>query len=210
MPDDLTAGHSGQSPSDDTAPSRFRGVRDIVRVVGSVVIVGLLVVVVSEVVPPLVAIESGSMEPRMERGDVVFVVGETRFPGPGARHGVVTASAAETSGYDRFGSPGDVIVFAPNGDTERTPIIHRAMVYVEEGENWYDRADPAFLGGADSCDELAGCPAPHDGFVTKGDANANYDQVEPTQSTVVRPRWVVGTAELRVPEFGWVRLSVPA
>jgi len=207
MSEDATAGSSDTSPSEEGTPPRFRDARDIVRVVGSVALVGSLLVVVSGVVPPLVAVESGSMEPRIERGDMVFVVAETRFPGPDARHGVVTASAAETNGYDRFGRPGDVIVFRPNGDTERTPIIHRAMFYVETGENWYERADPAFLGRADSCDELTACPAPHDGFVTKGDANANYDQVEPSQSTVVRPRWVVGTAELRVPELGWVRLS---
>jgi signal peptidase len=80
------------------------------------------------------------------------------------------------------------------------------MFYVERGENWYNRADPDALGGADSCAELANCPAPHGGFVTKGDANDNYDQVHPTRSTVVRPEWVIGTAELRVPELGWLRL----
>jgi len=55
---------------------------------------------------------------------------------------------------------------------------------------------------ADGCVEPANCPAPHDGLVTKGDADGTYDQVAPTESTVVRPRWVIGTAEL-----GWVRPS---
>ncbi len=180
---------------------------DILGSAGAVFLVGLLVITVSGVWPPLVAIESGSMEPQMERGDMVFVMAEERFAGPGARGGVVTAATAESSGYTRFGRPGDVIVFAPDGDRDRTPIIHRAMFYVEAEEDWYDRADPEYRGSAGNCTALANCPAPHDGFVTRGDANGRYDQVAPTKSTVVRPRWVIGTAELRIPELGWVRLS---
>jgi signal peptidase len=79
------------------------------------------------------------------------------------------------------------------------------MFWVEAGENWYDRADAIAVGGADSCEELAHCPAPHAGFVTKGDHNANYDQAS-RLSAPVRPAWIVGTAELRVPYLGHVRL----
>ena len=196
-----------EPPGDDEPPQLVQYGMDIVGSVGAVVLVGVLLVTVSGVWPPLVAIESGSMEPRMERGDMVFVMAAERFAGPDARDGVVTAAAAETSGYTSFGGPGDVIVFAPNGNEGRTPIIHRAMFYVEEGESWYSRADQEYIGDADSCEELANCPAPHGGFITKGDANPNYDQVQPARSSVVRPRWVVGTAELRAPELGWVRLS---
>jgi len=192
----------GDSGVPDGYP-RYWYVRDIVTTVGAVVLVGGLLLAVSGVWPPLVAIESGSMQPHIETGDMVFVMAEDRFPGPDATHDVVTA---ESTDYNRFGRPGDVIVFTPNGDTERTPIIHRAMFYVESDENWYDRANPVYRGSAGNCTALANCPAPHDGFVTLGDANDRYDQVEPTKSTVVRPRWVIGTAELRIPELGWVRL----
>ena len=181
-------------------------VRDSVVVVGSVALVALLLVAVSGVWPPLVAVESGSMEPHIHTGDMVFVMTEGRFPGPDARHGVVTTRQADS--YEQFAGDGDVIVFAPNGNADRTPIIHRAMFYVEAGENWYDRAEPGAVGGADNCTELADCPAPHAGFVTKGDAVETYDQVQPTTSTVVRPSWVVGTAEVRIPGLGWLRLSV--
>ncbi|MFC6756698.1 MULTISPECIES: S26 family signal peptidase [Haloarcula] len=193
--------------SDDEPPQSVRYGMDILGSAGAVVLVGVLVLTVSGIWPPLVAIESGSMEPQMERGDMVFVMAEERFPGPGARDGVVTAATAESSGYTRFGRPGDVIAFAPNGSDQRTPIIHRAMFYVEEDEKWYSRADPESIGDADNCEELANCPAPHAGFITKGDANGRYDQVQPTKSTVVRPRWVIGTAEVRVPGLGLVRLS---
>ena len=192
-----------RDPDDAIDRPRLWYVRDVVTTVGVVALVGGLLVAVSGVWPPLVAIESGSMEPHIDKGDMVFVMAEERFPGPNATHAVVTA---ESAGYSRFGQPGDVIVFAPNGDRERTPIIHRAMFYVEADENWYDRADPQYRGSAGNCTALANCPAPHDGFVTLGDANGKYDQVTPAKSTVVRPRWVIGTAELRIPELGWVRL----
>jgi signal peptidase len=202
-------GTTGEAPDGDPVPDssverpRFWYVRDVGVALGTVVLAGVLLIAVSGVVSPLVAIESGSMEPQMERGDMVFLMAEERFPGPNATHGVVTA---ESSGYERFGRPGDVIVFAPDGDTDRTPIIHRAMFAVEAGEDWYDRADPEYRGSAGNCTSMANCPAPHDGFVTLGDANGRYDQVAPTKSTVVRPRWVIGTAEFRVPELGWVRV----
>ncbi|MBX0322528.1 S26 family signal peptidase [Halomicroarcula sp. F13] len=181
-------------------------VRDVGTSVGAVLLVGLLLFAVSGVWPPLVAIESGSMTPNIDTGDMVFIMAEDRFPGPDARHGVVTAQTGSESNYVMFREPGDVIVFEPDGDTQRTPVIHRAMFYVEDGENWYDRADPDAIGAADSCADLRNCPAPHDGFVTKGDFNDAYDQVTGT-STVVRAEWVVGTAELRVPGLGWLRLQ---
>ncbi|MDS0260223.1 S26 family signal peptidase [Haloarcula sp. S1CR25-12] len=200
--DDETGANDGAGETQ----ARNRAIREVVTIVASVLVLGVSVVAISGVWPPLMAIESGSMEPHIDTGDMVYVVAEDRFPGPGARHGVVTAAAAEESGYDRFGQPGDVILYEPNGNDDRTPIIHRAMFYVESGENWYDRTDPDAVGGAESCVELTHCPAPHDGFVTRGDANGKYDQVRPTESTVVRPRWVIGTAEARVPELGWLRL----
>jgi len=78
------------------------------------------------------------------------------------------------------------------------------MFWVEDGENWYDEANEQYL-RADDCDELANCPAPHAGFITKGDNNGEYDQARRI-STVVKPDWVRGTAEVRIPWLGWVRL----
>jgi len=93
----------------------------------------------------------------------------------------------------------------PDGNAAQTPIIHRAMLWIEEDENWYDRADRRYIDGAENCDELEHCPAPYSGFITLGDNNGAYDQVGP-QSAPVRPEWVVGTAELRIPYLGHVRL----
>jgi len=184
-------------------------VRDIGTSVGAVVLVGVFLFAVSGVWPPLVAIESGSMEPHIDTGDMVFVMDAERFSGQEARHGVVTAAVGAETGYRTFQQHGDVIVFEPNGNEQRTPIIHRSMLWVDAGENWYDRANREYLGSADSCDDLRNCPAPHAGFITKGDnevTNSRYDQVTGA-STVVRPEWVVGTGTFRIPRLGYVRVQ---
>jgi len=188
---------------------------DMISVFGSVLLVAGLLFAISGVWPPLVAIESGSMEPHIQTNDLVFVMEADRFPGPGSHGdtGVVTAEAGDRTGYTRFQQPGDVIVFAPNGSDGRTPVIHRAMFWVEEGERWYDEADPEYVGGADSCAELANCPANESGFITKGDWNRQYDQVDGVSgplSAPVRPEWIVGTAEARVPWLGNIRLRLGA
>ena len=196
----------------DSGPMLY--VRDLLTSVLIVLLIGGTLFAVSGVWPPMVAVESGSMEPNMERGDLILVVDNDRFApdsavtNDGASTGVVPADVAERQGRTKFGAHGDVIVFRPNGNVGRTPVIHRTMLWVEAGENWYDRGDPDALGGADDCEELDHCPAPHAGFITQGDnefSNANYDQVT-RLSSPVRPEWIVGTAEIRVPYLGHVRL----
>ncbi|MFC7228521.1 S26 family signal peptidase [Salinirubellus salinus] len=188
-------------------------VREILTSVGAVLLVGLLLFAVSGLWPPMVAIESPSMEPNMKTGDLVFVMEEHRLaPGSAyAETGVVTYRTGQETGYTKFAQGGDVIVYQPDGNAATTPIIHRAMFYVNASENWYDKAvavDPRAVGGADDCGELDFCPAPHGGFITKGDnvnTNRHYDQVSGL-SAPVRPAWVVGTAEFRIPLLGNIRL----
>jgi signal peptidase len=188
-------------------------VREVFSSVGLVVLVGLVLFGVSGLWPPMVAIESGSMNPNMQKGDLVFVMEEGRLA-PDAAYagtGVVTYRTGERTGYRKFQLSGDVIVYQPNGNERTTPIIHRARFWVNESENWVanGKADPDHLAGANSCGELSQCPAPRSGFVTKGDANGHYDQAgraSPRISSVVRPAWVVGTAEFRIPWLGNIRL----
>lgn len=227
--DDTTRPSQWRSP-EESSPPAHRSVEgddpsewrlfayDLVSSVLAVMVVGAYLFAVSGVWPPLVAVESESMVPNMEVNDLVFVMEEERFAGENAQAdtGVVTARAADN--YRKFGREGDVIVFAPRGEDEVTPIIHRAMFWVEEGENWYDRADKDFVGSASACETdedpstdtgLKNCPAPHGGFVTKGDNNGLYDQAGRggAQTGPVQPEWVVGTAEFRIPGLGWVRLA---
>jgi signal peptidase len=186
-------------------------VRDVVSSVAAVAAIGLVLFAISGIWPPLVAVESGSMEPHMSKGDLVFIVDEQRYAPQSAVHdtGVSTHTSAQAAnGYSKFGNYGDVVVYRPYGDRGRTPIIHRARFYVEEGENWVQDADPDHLGTVDTCAEAPRnqCPAPYDGFITKGDANSNYDQVQ-SQSDIVKPEWIRGKAQVRVPLLGWIRLQ---
>lgn len=200
--------HGPNPPEQRDGPSWKVYVADLLGSVSAVIIVGGLLFAISGVWPPLVAIESSSMTPNIEAGDLVFVMEEDRFPGD-AEHGdtgVVTAQAGQDEEYAKFHRTGDVIVYAPDGVEARTPIIHRAMFWVEDGQNWYDQADQEYVGSARDCEQLANCPAPHAGFVTKGDYNSQYDQAG-SISDVVKPGWVIGTAQVRVPWLGCIRLS---
>ncbi|PSQ53414.1 S26 family signal peptidase [Halobacteriales archaeon SW_12_67_38] len=187
-------------------------VREVASSLAIVAAVGLLLFAISGIWPPMVAIESGSMEPNLYRGDLVFVMEEHRFAGGAARAGtgVVTYQAGANASYTEFDKYGDVIVYEQNGNGRATPIIHRARFWVNDGENWYDEANPEYLGTADDCEELSFCPAPHAGFITKGDNNAQYDQVgsftSKAISAPVKPSWITGTAEFRIPWLGEIRL----
>lgn len=194
-----------------TDDSTIVAIRDVITTVAIVVFVGMILFGISGVWPPLVAVESGSMEPNMERGDLIFVVDDGRFVGddPAGETGVVTYENGVESGHEKFGNPGDVIIFTPDGQEFQTPIIHRAHYWVEEGENWVDtQANPEHLNGQ-SCDDIAACPASHDGFVTKGDNNDGYDQAGKGANLehVVSEEWITGKASLRVPWLGHVRLT---
>ncbi len=187
------------------------GVTFLREFVGSalvVVLIGLLLFAISGVWPPMVAVESGSMEPRMERGDLIFVMDNDRFkPDVSVEEtGIATYQSSVVSGYEKFGTYGDVIIYRQDGSQQSTPIIHRARFWVNESENWYEKANESFLNG-DDCESVANCPAPHDGFITKGDNNDRYDQVSGI-SGPVKPEWIKGTAELRIPWLGHVRLEL--
>lgn len=216
----MTAGSPPEGPVErlhwlaTTEHPWIRFVREVLSSAAIVLLVGLLLFGVSGVWPPLVAVESGSMEPNIQRGDLVFVMDPGRFV-PGAAvngTGVVTYQDGEEAGYRTFGEYGDVIVFDPPSNSG-APIIHRARFWVDEGEDWYDRADPQYIQASqcgDSPDEhLRNCPAPHSGFITLGDANPVYDQVSGVSgpSGPVKPSWVRGTAEVRLPYLGYVRLK---
>jgi len=144
----------------------------------------------------------------MQRGDLVFVTEPERFTPDYAQGGIVTVEVGTERGYRSFGGNGSVIIYDPP-DRVGSPIIHRAHFHVEEGENWYDRANPAYM-NADDCESLSNCPAPHDGFITKGDANARYDQASNIARSAgpVQSEWIRGTARLRIPYSGYIRLRL--
>jgi signal peptidase len=136
----------------------------------------------------MVAVESGSMIPHIQIGDIIFVESIDRT-------NITTYEVGKQNNYTSFGEYGDVILYRPYGKEGATPIIHRAMYYVEKGD--YMWAD--------------GPPAPHAGYITKGDnpkTNPLYDQQGSISAyQPVKKEWVIGVARFyRVPLVGYVSL----
>ena len=183
--------------------------REVCISITIVLLLGGLLFGISGVWPPMVAVESESMEPNINQYDLVFVTEPGRFsPSEADQLGVVTAETISESEYESFNAAGSVIVF-DNPEATGPPIIHRAHFFVEEGENWHDQANPDYV-SADDCDDLQHCPAPHDGYITTGDnteSTARYDQANGI-APVVRPEWVTGIAQLRLPYVGYIRLAL--
>jgi len=138
---------------------------------------------------PMVAVESGSMEPHMQVGDIIFIENIDRTD--------VITNHLSNEDYVSFEENGDVILYRPYGREDATPIIHRAMYYVEAGE-------PMWEGGP-----LAPCS----GYITKGDntkTNKHFDQQGDISYHVpVKEEWVIGVARYRIPYIGYFRLVLP-
>jgi signal peptidase len=136
----------------------------------------------------VVAVESESMVPHMQVGDLVVVVAKDRFGE------IQTFDTARNSSTMKFGSYGDVLVYRPNGVAQVHPIIHRAIRYEGQVASFQNHV----------------FPDPHGGYLTKGDHNLLYDQgtyypgigyLEP-----VKEEWVVGKALFAVPYLGYPTL----
>ncbi len=122
--------------SDHWAVSLARDLLWVVAVVGSIAIALWLI---CGTWPAVVTIESGSMIPHMNIGDLVVVVQKDRFGD------LQTWDDGKVSGYQKFGDYGDVIIYRPNGYTDmwaslgllplsgQHPIIHRVMTWTEGG-----------------------------------------------------------------------------
>ena len=114
--------------------------RDLLWVVAVVGSIALFLYLACGTWPAVVTIESGSMIPNMNIGDLVVVVEKDRF---GA---LQTWDDGKASGYRKFGDYGDVIIYRPNGVTDmwasvgllplsqQHPIIHRAMTWTGAGQ----------------------------------------------------------------------------
>ena len=114
--------------------------RDLLWVIGVVGGIALFLFLICGTWPAVVTIESESMVPHMNVGDLVIVVQKDRFGE------LQTWDDGKKSGYQKFGDYGDVIIYRPNGITDvwasigllpfskQHPIIHRAMTWTEAGD----------------------------------------------------------------------------
>jgi signal peptidase len=123
--------------SDHWAVSLARDLLWVIAVVGGI---ALALYLICGTWPAVVTIESGSMIPNMNIGDLVVVVQKDRFGE------LRTWDDGKISGYKKFGDYGDVVIYRPNGITDlwaqvgllpfsqQHPIIHRAITWIEAGE----------------------------------------------------------------------------
>jgi signal peptidase len=179
--------------SDHWAVSLARDLIWIVAVVGGV---ALALFLICGTWPAVVTIESQSMVPHMNVGDLVVVVQKDRY-------GTFSTWAdGNTSGITKFQDYGDVIIYKPNGLTSVHPIIHRAIQYVDD--------EP--VSEIRGLKLLKNYTPPHEGYITWGDNNPRPDQglnypgigiIEP-----VKEEWVIGKALFSVPLVGYLPLHI--
>ena len=204
--------------------------------------------------PPMVVIESGSMEHddnplypepgfthigAIDTGDLVLVKSA-------GSDDIVTYLAGKQQGYKRYGDYGDVIIYYKNGLrgvcsagasldeaecnrqdgewTPATPVIHRAMAWVEVRDNgsyYLPEVDMEFANGKLVLAEIGlppGAPLTEitqSGYITKGDSVSNRHPDQLThrdllgqQVQPVQPGDIVGMARGELPWFGLIKLKL--
>ncbi|MGB9940338.1 signal peptidase I [Methanosarcina sp.] len=161
--------------------------KDLLSVVAVLIIFMVLSKLAFGLWTPMVAVESGSMEPHMQVGDIIFIKSVDRV-------NIITNEEGKNTGYTSFENYGDVILYRPYGEQGVTPIIHRAMYRVETGERMWEN----------------GPIAPYSGYITKGDnviTNTHFDQEgQISYEMPVKDEWIIGTAQYRIPYLGYIRL----
>jgi signal peptidase len=164
--------------------------KDFIFVLAVLVIFASVSKITMGLYSPMVAVESGSMIPHIQIGDIIFVQSIDRTE-------IITYQTGKQTDYSSFGEYGDIILYKRLGREGGTPIIHRAMYYV-------NRSDPMWPGGP---------LAPHAGYITKGDnsrTNFVYDQQGSISPDIpVKKEWVIGVARFRpIPVIGCVSLTL--
>jgi signal peptidase I len=82
--------------------------------------------------PPMVVIESPSMQHANDRSFLgVIDTGDLTLVKKVSRDGdITTYMQGQRTGYQTYGTYGDVVIYAKNGHFELTPIIHRAITRI--------------------------------------------------------------------------------
>lgn len=171
--------------------------RDLLWVVGVVGTIALALFLICGTWPAVVTIESGSMIPNMNIGDLVVVVQQDRYGD------LMTWEEGKAANVSKFNSYGDVIIYKPNGMSSVHPIIHRAMVYATNTTPLTEiRGNQLKMNYT----------VAHDGYITWGDNNPAPDQFVSYKGIgtpePVKDEWIVGKALFTVPLVGYLPLHI--
>ena len=115
-------------------------VRELVLAVGMITLLVLAMWAHTGSMPPLVVVESNSMQHNsngevgtIDAGDLILV------HSPEDNRVITFAEATDPKsdyyGYESLGMEGDVIIYERNGESDSTPIIHRALFEISIGES---------------------------------------------------------------------------
>lgn len=115
-------------------------VRELVLAAGMITLLVLAMWAHTGSMPPLVVVESNSMQHdsdgeigTIDAGDLILV------HSPDDNRIITFAEATDPEsdyyGYESLGMEGDVIIYERNGESESTPIIHRALFEISIGES---------------------------------------------------------------------------
>ena len=197
--------------------------REYLAPILAVVLIFVLLYAYSGVWPPMVVVESGSMQHGyyshigvIDTGDMVLVRNDNNE--------IITYVEGYSENYRTYGDYGDVIIFhRAYGDS----VIHRAVLFLtysnghwsapalakypaslwdSDTENWQDLGTFLILknyGWAEQTLYINLTYLPHhDGFITKGDHNSVCDP------WFVSPDDIIGVARGELPWFGLIKLYI--
>ena len=161
---------------------------DILFVLSIIISLGLSYIIFGAFLP-VFTVASESMSPHIEKGDMIIYEDIRKV------NDIKVYSDEKYNGYVSFGDYGDVIIYRPYGG-EGIPYVHRAMYYVEKGDEMWP----------------GGPKAPFPGYITKGDntvTNTQYDQqIANSYLQPVKKEWIIGIAKYRIPYVGYIRMVI--
>ncbi|MDO5843806.1 MAG: signal peptidase I [Methanocorpusculum sp.] len=181
----------GKPKLSDLKPSRVTLVQCIIIIIILAIGLGAILFGASGTFPSVVAVESGSMEPNLNVGDLVFIVQKDRLGE------IVTSNEAQERNETSFGGYGDIIVYNPNGNTHTTAIIHRVVGWINETEARDNYGFPYDVNA---------------GYITKGDNNKVEDQTLAFNGIgrvyPIKDEWIVGKAVISIPLLGYIPMYI--
>lgn len=167
---------------------RFRDSYMFAPIVAVIVVVLILggLLAYTQSWPPIYVVESSSMQhgPNDQLG--IINAGDLVLSQKVSYSSIVTYVSAMSTGYRTYGEYGDVILYQPNGGSG-TPVIHRALIYLEFNSN-----------GSYNAPSLAGLPC--------GSA-ANHFYTVSASVDGCGPYGMRGTLTLY--GVGWLQATVP-